>query len=254
MRTLLFSGMTLHGLQFLDDRRDDPTAHYVEDGPVGDVFDLLRRRSPGAASIGIVGLGAGGLATYGEAGDTVRFYEIDPAVIMIAADERFFSYLGDSPADIGVVKGDARLSLEAAPDDSFDLLVLDAFSSDMVPVHLITEEAIELYDRVLRPGGVMVFNVSNRFYDLPGSVAATARAAGLAATAREYGPTPEAVDRYAAQPSSWVAAGTPMPSPVSRISAGPIPATRGRCSPTTSRTCSGCCARSGEPGQPSGDL
>jgi len=129
-------------------------------------------------------------------------------VIEIAADKRFFSFLADSPAGIDVVKGDARLSLEATPDDSFDLLVLDAFSSDTVPVHLITKEAIQLYDRVLRPGGVMVFNVSNRFYDLPGSVVATARAAGLAATARGYAPAPEAVDRYAAQPSSWVVAGT----------------------------------------------
>ena len=164
---------------------------------------------PGSASIGIVGLGAGGLTAYGVAGDSVRYYEIDPAVIAIATDSRFFSYLADSPATIDIVKGDARLSLQAAPDDSYDLLFLDAFSSDMVPLHLVTKEAIELYDRVLRPGGVMVFNVSNRFYDLPGSVAATARAAGLAATAREFGPTPGAVDRYAAQPSSWVVAGTP---------------------------------------------
>jgi SAM-dependent methyltransferase len=172
----LFSGTTLHGLQFLDDRRDSPTTYYVEEGPVGDIFDLLRQRLPGSASIGIVGLGAGGLTAYAVAGDSVRFYEIDPAVIAIAAESRFFSYLADSPATIDIVKGDARLSLQAAPDDSYDLLFLDAFSSDTLPLHLVTKEAIELYDRVLRPGGVMVFNVSNRFYDLPGSVAATARA------------------------------------------------------------------------------
>lgn len=205
----LFSGTTLHGLQFLDDRRDDPTAYYVEDGPVGDVFALLRQRLPGPAAIGIVGLGAGGLATYGEPGDSIRFYEIDSAVITIATERRFFSYLADSSAAIDIVKGDGRLSLEAAPDDSHDLVVLDAFSSDTLPVHLITREAMELYDRVLRPGGVLVFNVSNRFYDLPGSVAATARAAGLAATAREYGPTPEIEARSAAQPTSWVVAGAP---------------------------------------------
>jgi hypothetical protein len=206
---LLFSGTTLHGVQFLDDRRDDPTAYYVEDGPAGDVFDLLRQRSHGAITIGFVGLGAGVLAAYGEAGDSFHFYEIDPAVITIATDSRYFTYLADSPAAIDIVKGDARRSLEAAPDDAFDLLVLDAFSSDTVPVHLLTKEAIELYDRVLRTGGLMTFNLSNRFYDLPGAVAATARAAGFVAAGREYGPPPGAQDLYAARPSSWMVVGTP---------------------------------------------
>ena len=205
---LLFSGTTLHGLQFLDDRRYDPTAYYVESGPVGDVFDMLRLRLPGTATVGFVGLGAGVLTAYGEADDSFHFYEIDPAVITIATDPRYFTYLADSPAGIDIVKGDARRSLEAAPDDAFDLLVLDAFSSDTVPVHLLTKEAIELYDRVLRPGGLMAFNLSNRFYDLPGSVAATARAVGLAAAGREYDPPPEAQDRHAARASSWMVVGT----------------------------------------------
>ena len=205
----LVSGTTLHGLQYLDERRDSPTTYYVQEGPAGDAFDLLRHRRSGSAAIGVVGLGAGTLATYGAAGDQIRFYEIDPAVITVATDTRFFSFLADSSAEVRIVKGDARRSLEAVPDDTFDLLVLDAFSSDTVPVHLVTKEAIELYDRVLRPGGVMLFNVSNRFYDLSPSVVATARAAGLAALGRDYYPTPEATGRDAAQSSAWVVVGTP---------------------------------------------
>lgn len=205
----LFSGTTLHGVQFLDERSSEPTAYYVAAGPAGDVFADLAARAPGGGSIGVVGLGSGVLAAYGRPGDSITYFEIDQAVIDIASDPRWFNYLSRSWATTKVVKGDARLSLDEVAPASFDVLVLDAFSSDMVPVHLLTKEAMEGYARLLRPGGVIAFHVSNRFYDLPGVVVATARAIGLGGTGREYSPPDELVRRLVAKATSWVVVGAP---------------------------------------------
>jgi hypothetical protein len=200
-----YSGTTLHGAQLLGEGRREPTTYYVEAGPVGDVFDDLRARTLGA-SIGVVGLGVGTIAAYADPGDALTFYEIDQATIDIATDGRFFSYLSDAAAAPDLVLGDARLSLAIAPAATFDVLVLDAFSSDAVPAHLLTKEAMTTYVRTLRPGGVMAFHLSNRYYDLPPAVAATARSLGLAALARQYVPDslrPELLPKG----SSWVVIG-----------------------------------------------
>jgi spermidine synthase len=114
--------------------------------------------------MGVIGLGTGTMAAYGRKGDEIRYYEIDPKVIQIAHKE--FSYLEDSKAKIDVVEGDARLTLAAEPDQQFDLLVVDAFSSDAIPTHLLTREAFQLYWRHLKPDGVLAMHVSNHYLNL----------------------------------------------------------------------------------------
>jgi spermidine synthase len=123
--------------------------------------------------VGVVGLGTGTLAAYGRKGDRFRFYEINPRVIGLAARE--FTYLADSDATLEMALGDARLSLEREPPQQFDLLAVDAFSSDAIPVHLITKEALALYLRHVKPDGIVAFHVSNRFLDLVPVVARLAR-------------------------------------------------------------------------------
>ena len=125
----------------------------------------------------MIGLGAGTLATYGAKGDVFRFYDINPGVVRIA--ERDFSFLQDSAATIEIVLGDARLSLEREPNQNFDVLVIDAFSSDAIPVHLITSQALDIYRRHMKPGGVIAFHVTNRFLNLAPVVEALARTQGL---------------------------------------------------------------------------
>jgi spermidine synthase len=117
--------------------------------------------------VGIIGLGAGTLATYGRAGDYYRFYEINPLVIQVAHTE--FDFLRDSEARVDVVEGDARLALDREPDEQFDVLVLDAFSGDSIPIHLLTREAFTTYFRHLKPDGVLAAHVSNQYLDI-GSV------------------------------------------------------------------------------------
>jgi spermidine synthase len=128
--------------------------------------------------VGIVGLGAGTIAGYARKGDTYRFYEINPAVIEIAGHE--FTYLKDSFGSVDVVPGDARLSLEKETA-KYDVLIVDAFSGDAIPVHLLTHEAVQLYRKRLADDGVMAFHVTNRFFDLAPQVASLAAATGLQA-------------------------------------------------------------------------
>ena len=222
-----YSGATLHGVQFTDTRRTTPTSYYVRNGPLGDVFDDLALRAP-AAAIGVVGLGTGTIAAYERPGDSLTFFEIDPAVAAIATDGRWFTYLADAAGPVRTVIGDARLSLDAEPAASFDVLVLDAFSSDNVPAHLLTREAMAGYRRVMRPGGIIAFHVSNRSYDLSPGVASTARSLGLAARQLWYVPGPARIRAEAATASDWVVVGdsadivrfsrrgwgTPRPGPV----------------------------------------
>ena len=142
----LIHGHTLHGQQCLDpERRLEPLTYYHRTGPIGQVFEVLRTRDPGS-DVALVGLGAGSLACYAEPGQRMTFFEIDPVVAKIARDRRFFTFLDDSrAASIAVVLGDARLRLNDAPDHAYGLIVLDAFSSDAIPTHLLTREALRLY-------------------------------------------------------------------------------------------------------------
>jgi SAM-dependent methyltransferase len=169
---ILTHGTIVHGRQFLaPERRNWPTSYYGRESGVGLAIAQSAERGP--IRVGIVGLGAGTLASYGRAGDEYRFYEINPQVIALAWSE--FSFLADSKARVEVVLGDARLSLEREPGQEFDVLALDAFSSDSIPVHLLTSEAFAVYLRHLRAGGILAVHVSNRFLDLVPVVQRAAR-------------------------------------------------------------------------------
>lgn len=175
---LLFHGGTLHGVQSRDPARArEPLAYYSRSGPIGQVFEGFDGGGPKA--VAVVGLGAGALAGYVEPGQAWTFFEIDPTVVRLARDAGYFTYLRDAPAPVDVIVGDARTSM-ARLDRTYDLIVLDAFSSDAVPVHLLTREAIRLYQSRLNPGGVMAFHISNRFLRLRQLFAALAADAGLA--------------------------------------------------------------------------
>ena len=176
-RTLvhLLDGRISHGFQFTDEaRRRRPTAYFAEGTGVG---RLLARPGP-PRHIGIVGLGAGTLAAYGRPGDRLRFYEINPDVVVVA--QRHFTWLADSAASISVVEGDGRLSIQRENPNGFDVLVLDAFSGDAIPTHLLTTEALALYRQHLTPEGLLAVNVSNRHADLTRVVRALAQEVGLA--------------------------------------------------------------------------
>lgn len=193
----LFHGNTEHGLQFLDAARQDvPLSYYGFSSPLGEASEEL---GAGWRSVGVVGLGAGSLAAYGAKGMTMDFYELDPDVAGIAASR--FTHLRRSAAAIRVVTGDGRLSLERAEGASYDVLVLDAFSSGAVPIHLLTTEAFAVYLRRLKPGGVILLHVSNRYLDLRPVLAAAARALGLAGASKRQ----LSVEEEGLVPSVWVA-------------------------------------------------
>jgi spermidine synthase len=156
---------------------------------------------PGA-SIGVVGLGTGTLACYSLPGQRWTFFEIDPAMVRIASDAARFSFISRCGRGARMVLGDARLRLAAEPPQSFDILAVDAFSSDAVPMHLLTREALGVYARVLRPGGILMMHISNRYLDLEPVLAAGARAGGWEAAVLNH----KASARYLNDhPSLWVA-------------------------------------------------
>jgi hypothetical protein len=176
---LLVHGKTLHGVQSLDPvRRRESLTYYHRTGPIGQVLEAYGQDA--SRKIAAVGLGAGSLAAFGLPKQEWTFYEIDPVVLKLAHDERFFSFLRDSPANVRFVLGDARLSLGKAHDGEFNLMVLDAYSSDAIPVHLVTREALALYLKKLAAGGILAFHISNLHLDLQPAFGNLARDAGLA--------------------------------------------------------------------------
>jgi len=179
---MLWHGTTLHGMQALaGSRRTEPLAYYHRAGPAGDVFDAI---GPRADRVGLIGLGAGALLSYGREGQRFDVFEIDPVVVRIAENPRWFTYLRDTPAEYKVTLGDGRLSLAKRPVATYDLLVLDAFTSDAIPVHLLTREAVELYMSRLDERGVLLVHISNQHLELAPVVAGIARDLGLAASRR----------------------------------------------------------------------
>ena len=184
----LVHGTTTHGAQSTEPgRRLELLTYYHRTGPVGQVFGELA--GPGAATdVGVIGLGTGSMACYSRPGERWTFFELDPTVERIARDPSLFTYLRDCEGRLDVVRGDARLSLRRAPDRRLGLLVVDAFNSDAIPVHLLTRQALELYGSKLAPGGVLAFNVSNRYLDLEPVLGELARARGLACLGQEEGP------------------------------------------------------------------
>ncbi|MFM9972671.1 MAG: spermidine synthase [Burkholderiales bacterium] len=173
----LVHGVIMHGKQSFDPAfQKAPTTYYTEDSGVGRAFAAFANAPLRA---GVIGLGVGTLATYGRKGDVLRFYDINPQVIEVARKE--FTYLSDSAAKIETVLGDARLAMEREPAQQYDVLVVDAFSSDAIPVHLITLEAMDTYLKHMKPGGVIAFHVTNRYLNLKPVVKLLAQARGLRA-------------------------------------------------------------------------
>ncbi|MBI2835824.1 MAG: fused MFS/spermidine synthase [Acidobacteria bacterium] len=175
---VLFDGTIIHGVEALHaPGRGEPASYFARSGPAGQVLGassaLVSRR------VAVVGLGAGTLAAYAAPGDRWTFYEINPVIERIARDRRFFTFLPNARAPLEVVLGDGRLALARAAPASFDVIVVDAFSSDAIPVHLLTREAMALYTDKLAPDGFLLFHISNKYLDLAPVLRGTAGAAGL---------------------------------------------------------------------------
>jgi hypothetical protein len=183
----LFHGSTLHGQQsFEPGRRCEPLTYFARSGPVGQVFEVFDKRSGHEkARVAVTGVGAGSIACYARPGQSWTYYEIDPAVVRIARDPRYFTHLNDCLAStLSVLVGDARIRMASAVDGGYDLVILDAFSSDAIPIHLLNREALALYRRKLADGGLIAVNISNRYLDLAPVIARLARDAGLVARVR----------------------------------------------------------------------
>jgi SAM-dependent methyltransferase len=171
----LVHGVIMHGKQSYDPaHQKKATTYYTEDSGVGRAFAAF---ADSPLRTGVIGLGVGTLAVYGREGDVMRFYDINPQVIEVARKE--FTFLSDSAAKIETVLGDARLAMEREPAQQYDILVVDAFSSDAIPVHLITLEAMDTYLKHTKPGGVIAFHVTNRYLQLKPVVKLLAQARGL---------------------------------------------------------------------------
>jgi hypothetical protein len=180
----LSHGRIRHGRQSVDDDaavRNVPQIYYFPSGPIGQVFSAPAPVLQSEPPIAVIGLGVGSLASYGRPGQELTFYEIDPAVERIARDDRYFTYLRDSKADCRVILGDARLSLRDAPNHHYGLIVIDAFSGDAIPVHLLTHEAMQLYLDKLALHGLLALHVSNQFLDLAPVLGNLSRASSLVA-------------------------------------------------------------------------
>jgi len=176
---VLFHGSTVHGIQSPDPARAcEPLAYYTRSGPIGQVFAAYAGDTV-EHQVAIVGLGAGAMAAYQGPGRQLTFYEIDPLVERIARDTRYFTYLSNCAPRARVVLGDARLSLAEAPDHAYGIIVLDAFSGDSIPLHLLTREALRIYLRKLASGGLLAFHISNRYLDLHQVLGNLAYDAGL---------------------------------------------------------------------------
>ncbi len=167
---VIHHGTTIHGIQYLEpDLELQPLGYYHFNGPCGMIMDTIKAMRPEGARIGIMGLGSGAIAAHGRAQDSITFFEIDPAVEAIARDPELFTFLDKAPADIEVRLGDGRKLIEEseeAGEAKFDLLHADAFSSDSIPTHLLTVEAINLYFDRLTDDGMVVLHISNRYLDL----------------------------------------------------------------------------------------
>jgi spermidine synthase len=197
---VLIHGTTSHGAEWRDPAlRDEPLSYYYRAGPVGQAFRLF----PPAHSVGVIGLGTGALACYGKPGDKWTFYEIDHAVERIARNPKYFHYLEDCSRGMEVVLGDGRLSVNDSADGKYDFLVIDAFSSDAIPVHLLTVEALRIYLKKVTDHGIVVFHISNNHFQLSPIVGGLVREVGASARREYYIPSDEE-RRDGAGDSEWV--------------------------------------------------
>ena len=200
---VIFHGTTLHGAQNLDpEKRLQPLSYYHPSGPAGEAFKALAENAS-ARPVAIVGLGAGAMACYGKRGQDFVFYEIDELVERIARDQALFTYLRDCPPRVSVHIGDARVTVPRAADQTYGVFVLDAFSGDAIPIHLLTREAVELYLSKLMPDGVLLFHISNRHMDLVPVVDRIAAELKLTAFLRHDAEISRMEQAQGRQPSTW---------------------------------------------------
>jgi SAM-dependent methyltransferase len=198
---ILIHGVTVHGAQFKEPSlRDVPVSYYYPRGPLGWAVS----NAPAGGEIGIVGLGAGSLAPLAHGGQRITYFEIDPLVEQMA--RRDFTYLADASSPIDVRIGDGRQLLERQPDGRFDLLVIDAFNSDAIPMHLLTDEAIALYLRKLKPAGLLVMHISNRYADLARVFRGWRRMTGMRVAIDQFVPSPDE-DAHGVLPTVAIAIG-----------------------------------------------
>lgn len=196
---VLFGGSTIHGIQSLSPgRSSEPLSYYSQSGPIGQVFAAFSGTEQ-LREVGIAGLGAGSMACYRTAGEEFTFYEIDPVVVRIARDPRYFTFLRDCAPQAHVILGDARISLKNAAARNFGMLVVDVFGGDSIPVHLLTREAVQLYLSKLSDHGIVVFHISNRYLRLQKVVGNLASDAGLVALMQD-----DLTIGAGKTPSTWV--------------------------------------------------
>ena len=180
----LIDGGVIHGIQLTDPSlRDIPASYYSPSGPVGEFFSA-EKGGDSAWSVAVIGLGAGSVGCYAQPAQVWTYYEIDPTVVDVARDPSMFTFLRDCTPKATVTLGDGRLTLATVPDRSYDLIIVDAFGGDAIPVHLLTREAIQLYLAKLRPDGALLFNISNKYVDIGAVLAGEAGALGLASYVR----------------------------------------------------------------------
>jgi hypothetical protein len=204
-RRLMVHGNTVHGSETLDPAgRGIPLTYYHPTGPMGDVFAAFAENRTRRA-VGVVGLGAGSLASYSKTDEAWTFFEINPAVVRFASRPDYFSFLSESKALLSnTVLGDARLSLENVEDGAYGLLVLDAFSSDAIPVHLVTREALELYLRKMTPDGILAFHITNRYLHLEPVLGRLAGELGVVARTRNELDSGVDMEIPGREPSQWL--------------------------------------------------
>jgi protein-L-isoaspartate O-methyltransferase len=183
---VLSHGTTIHGAERIRDADGqpvsglpDPLTYYFNGSAMAQVMDMVRARGQAPISYAVIGLGAGSLACRAQPADTVHYYEIDPAIVHIARDSGLFHFLSACRPDVPIVLGDARLTLADAPDGAYDIIYVDAFTSDAIPIHLLTREAMAVYLGKLAPHGIVVIHVSNRYLELASVVGGVAAANGL---------------------------------------------------------------------------
>jgi hypothetical protein len=199
---ILYHGSTIHGAQLLASPLT-PITYYHRNGPVGQVFESLQQNLT-SRSVGVVGLGTGSILCYSRPGERWTFFEIDSHVERIARAPKLFSFLSACSVKPRIVLGDARLTLAREPDARYSMLVLDAFSSDAIPVHLMTRESMRVYNRVLDEHGILLVHISNRRLDLEPTVGALANDAGMTALIRNHDVPNSVQDRTFEYGSDWV--------------------------------------------------
>lgn len=202
-RSLIHNG-TLHGMQSLDPSHSrEPLSYYFSSGPAGQILRAQQARMP-RGDWAVVGLGAGAMACYLQPGQSLTFFEIDPLVVRIAENPHYFTFLQQCAPQAEVVLGDARLKLRDAPDGHYGLIVLDAFSGDSIPMHLLTREALALYLRKLAPGGILAFHISSLYLKLAPTLANLAQDAHLACLAEDDTFITQAESNQGKSASMWL--------------------------------------------------